>query len=147
MCERTATHLKTHCPSRLRLSSLNLFLRSVFTRPRVFTMTRVFARPVFGKRLRPCVFATTRTFARPVFGRCFLTRTWLHPAKHLGQGSARARVLAVCLRLAARQVSADTQVSLQTVLRNLSPRPHLSSKCVFGPRAICAHPKRPQSIM
>ena len=40
-----------------------------------------------------------------------------------------------------QHVSADAQVSSQTVLGNVSPVPHVSSKCVFVLLAICAPPQ------
>ena len=101
----------------------------------------------------PCVFAPVG--AGP---------TWLHCAEHAGQRSALRQGLwtPTCLRsdkylrpdcvfkrprvfaAFAWHVSADAQVSSQTFLGSLSPKPQVSSKCVFGLRAICASPRRPQ---
>ena len=83
-----------------KLASPELSSQGVFARQRVFTTTRVLARPVFGTCLsRPRLFATL-AFARPVFGNCLLARTWLHSCKCLGKGFAVGKWLRTptCLR-------------------------------------------------
>ena len=97
---KTAIHLKTHCPSRLQMYSLDLCLRSVLACPRVFSpqrRLRMFLGSVFA---RPCAFATTRIFAPLVFRKRLRMLMCLHNA--------------TCLR--------------PTCLREMSPHAHVSSR-------------------
>ena len=164
--EKTARTLQRllHCQPKLPKAMPAPNLSSSWSSGSVFATTRLFARPVFGSVCAgPCFFVMTRVFAPPVFGRCLrppmclrddacLREVSAHvhvslrrrvPSPDLPSGRCLVRVFAP-KNVLGRNVSSNACVFSQTVLPNLSLRPHVSSKCVFGLRAICAPPGRPQ---
>ena len=115
----------------------------------VFSRRRFFARSVFGTSSHAQVSSRRRVFARPVFGKCLRTpkcHADLHSTCLLQVSSGslpgpprvfaprkclRRECVFKCPRVFAEYMSADAQVSAQTILRNLNLRP-MSSKCVFN---------------
>ena len=139
---------RTCVSSRQPVSLQDLSSGHVFTHPCVFATTRIFARPVFGKCLRVplClsspdlssrgVFAHPRGFtpgnvlSRAAFSRSVFGRPCVFGSKSVFAGNVSSD--AMCLRGLAQRVPANTHVCSQTILGSPSPRPHVSSKCVFG---------------